>query len=468
VSQDLPAGWTLAPLTDLISVEGVFIDGDWVESKDQDPLGEVRLTQLADVGDASWLDRSDRYLTRDAAERLRCTYLEGGDVLVARMPHPLGRSCIFPGAERPCVTVVDVAIIRPGAGSVDPRWLMHTINSPAVRSAIDGMQSGTTRKRISRKNLGKIVLPIPPIAEQQRIVDELERRLSHVEAAANGLTSASKRLIAAKEAVLWSLVLPGLDRGGATDALPDLPNGWEWTVLGDVADIVGGVTKDTKREKDPSFVEVPYLRVANVQRGYLDLAEVSNIRVDPDKAKSLRLEPGDVLFNEGGDRDKLGRGWIWEGQVADCIHQNHVFRARLHEPRLEAKFVSWVGNTFGKTWFEAAGKQTTNLASVNKTALKAFPIPVPPPGIATEIVAEAERRLSLIEAAERGVDANRHKTTSLRRSLLAIAYSGQLVSQDPADEPADSLLEHIRASRVATMSTRTPRRQAVSTQMEPV
>jgi type I restriction enzyme S subunit len=89
------------------------------------------------------------------------------------------------------------------------------------------------------------------------------------------------------------------------------------------------------------------------------------------------LVSGDILFTEGGDRDKLGRGWIWHGEVSECIHQNHVFRARLYSALIEPKFVSWWGNSFGQTHFLREGKQTTNLASINLSKLSEFPIPIP-------------------------------------------------------------------------------------------
>ena len=154
---------------------------------------------------------------------------------------------------------------------------------------------------------------------------------------------------------------------------------WIWTTLGEIAVLKGGITKDSKRETDPDFVEYPYLRVANVQRGFLDLSEVTTIRADPHKATKLVLQPGDVLFNEGGDRDKLGRGWVWEGQIENCIHQNHVFRARLTDDRFDPYFISMHANTWGQHWFDTHGKQTTNLASISLTTLKSFPVPAPPP-----------------------------------------------------------------------------------------
>ena len=144
--------------------------------------------------------------------------------------------------------------------------------------------------------------------------------------------------------------------------LSSLPSGWCWTTLATIADIDGGITKDQKRQRTPTMREVPYLRVANVQRSYLDLQEIKTILAEEEEITSLRLRKGDVLFTEGGDRDKLGRGWVWNDEIEECIHQNHIFRARLCLPLVEPKFVSYHGNLFGQEWFTRTGKQTTNLA----------------------------------------------------------------------------------------------------------
>ncbi|MBU4234449.1 MAG: restriction endonuclease subunit S [Proteobacteria bacterium] len=174
LKHSIPSGWTEGTISELIGRDGIFNDGDWVESKDQDPNGDVRLIQLADIGDGNFRNKSNRYLTHDKAIELRCTFLQPGDVLVARMPDPLGRACIFPGDKKPCVTAVDVCIIRPKNHEINNNWLMYFINSPDFRNTIESLQSGTTRKRISRKNLAKLILPIPPIQEQRKIVEEVE------------------------------------------------------------------------------------------------------------------------------------------------------------------------------------------------------------------------------------------------------------------------------------------------------
>ena len=115
----LPPGWESTSIGEVVGA-GLFSDGDWVESKDQDPDGEVRLVQLADIGEGEFRDRSNRHLTAESARALGCTYLAPGDVLVARMPDPLGRACRLPQLLGPAITAVDVCILRPTAAGVDP------------------------------------------------------------------------------------------------------------------------------------------------------------------------------------------------------------------------------------------------------------------------------------------------------------------------------------------------------------
>jgi len=462
-AESLPDGWKVTTLEGLISDNGQFCDGDWVESKDQDPNGDVRLIQLADIGVAAYRDRSDRYLTSERASALSCTFLQRGDILVARMPDPLGRACLFPGDKKRAVTVVDVAVIRPNNPEVDCRWLMHRINSMEFRNAVASLQSGSTRLRISRRNLSRIAFPLPPLAVQLAEVDELEKQFSRLDEAVANLRRVKANLKRYKASVLKDAVEGRLvpteaelaRREGRTfetgeqllqrileerrakwsgkgkykepidpdtSDLPNLPEGWTWARLDSLAALKGGITVDSKRV-DPSAQPVPYLRVANVQRGYIDLAEVKHINASAADIAELRLEHGDVLFNEGGDRDKLGRGWIWEGQLSDCIHQNHVFRARMFLPEMAPKLVSWWGNTFGKDYFQRMGKQTTNLASINMGKLSGFPVPIPPAAEQRRMVEEIERLLSVVDRVAVEVDANLRRAEALRQSCLGSAFS---------------------------------------------
>jgi type I restriction enzyme S subunit len=189
------------PLAELCE-GGLFVDGDWVESKDQDPSGDVRLVQLADVGDGQFRDKSGRFLTRGKAVELGCTFLREGDLLVARMPDPLGRACLFPGDPKDCVTVVDVCILRPDRARVDRRWLMHAINAPQARQQVASLEAGSTRKRISRRNLATVVVPQIAMDHQTQIAAEIDRRLSIVREVEAEVDVNLRRAQALRQAVL--------------------------------------------------------------------------------------------------------------------------------------------------------------------------------------------------------------------------------------------------------------------------
>lgn len=166
-----PKNWPTTSVSEFLKEAEVFVDGDWVESKDQDPDGEVRLIQLADVGDGIYINKSARFLNKQTSMRLKCTPLKQGDVLIARMPYPLGRACIFPGDAKECVTVVDVCIIRPSSNGPEPIWLMCCINTQSFRNRIAGEATGTTRTRISRGNLSKLCIISPPHSLQKQFVE---------------------------------------------------------------------------------------------------------------------------------------------------------------------------------------------------------------------------------------------------------------------------------------------------------
>lgn len=213
-----------------------------------------------------------------------------------------------------------------------------------------------------------------------------------------------------------------------------LPEGWAWTALGDVTEIQGGLAKG-KRRKATSTRPVPYLRVANVQRGHLKLDDVQEIEATASEIEALRLQPGDVLFNEGGDRDKLGRGWIWEGQISECIHQNHVFRARPDSLVVEPKYVSHYGNSEGRIYFFGSGTQSVNLASISKSKLSALPLPLPPLAEQRRIVAKIEALTARSRRAREALEALPALLDRYRASVLAAAFRGDLTKDWRAENP---------------------------------
>ncbi len=178
VTWTIPNTWAFTTLESASYGDGLFSDGDWVESKDQDQSGDIRLIQLADIGEGIYKNKSKRFMNSQTAERLNCTYLKKSDILIARMPDPLARACVFPGDPKRCVTVVDACILRLNMRFFLPEFLVIAINSSFFRNLALLKATGTTRSRISRGNLASFPIPIPPLAEQRRIVAKVDQLMS--------------------------------------------------------------------------------------------------------------------------------------------------------------------------------------------------------------------------------------------------------------------------------------------------
>lgn len=156
-----------------------------------------------------------------------------------------------------------------------------------------------------------------------------------------------------------------------------LPEGWIRCPLSEIAEVRTGLAKGKTNLIDP--VELPYLRVANVQDGFINLNEVKTISVDRQNITRYALKTGDILMTEGGDFDKLGRGAVWNGSIDPCLHQNHVFAVRVNQELVNPIFLSaFAGSEYGRTYFLSCAKRSTNLASINSSQLKSFPVLLPP------------------------------------------------------------------------------------------
>ena len=142
------------------------------------------------------------------------------------------------------------------------------------------------------------------------------------------------------------------------------------------------------------------------------------------------MQPGDILFNEGGDRDKLGRGWVWGGQIEDCIHQNHVFRARLRFAGMQPRFFYWYGNTIGAGYFMDQGKQTVNLASLSMTKLRELPVPVPSNEEQAEIVRRVDDLLRVSDRLSARVDGAARRVDRSSPALLEQASRGSSLEDE--------------------------------------
>lgn len=206
--------------------------------------------------------------------------------------------------------------------------------------------------------------------------------------------------------------------------LGEIPAHWEVTRLKLVATVQSGLALG-KRYGNEDLTEYPYLRVANVQDGYLDLSDVKTVEVSDRDAIGCRLQAGDVLMNEGGDADKLGRGAIWTGEIDPCLHQNHVFAVR---PQcVSSEWLNlWTSGDGAKAFFESRAKQSTNLASISATNLKELPIPIPPTPEQLVIVEHVRRELEKVDQFESAT----HTTIDVRPTHTQTTKTQRQISLD--------------------------------------
>lgn len=502
---ELPKGWTTSFLNDLCSAVG-----GGTPSKSEPKYwagGTIPWVSPKDMKTRVVIDSED-HVTEAALDRL--SIVPPDSVLVVVRSGILSRTLPVAQTTIPVTVNQDMRAFVPHTGIAASflAWQLLAKEREILQAC---SKHGTTVASIEGPALASFPVAVAPIAEQSRIVGKLEELLSDLDAGVAELKAAQKKLTQYRQSLLKAAVegaltaewrqhnhptetgtqllerilterrarwearqLAKFEEQGKTPPkdwqkkypepvqpdtaeLQELPEGWVWASLDMLGEIASGVAKGSKRDSNVPVREVPYLRVANVQRGYLDLSEVKSILATERDIEDLTLKDGDVLFNEGGDRDKLGRGWVWRNQVAECIHQNHVFRMRPYCPEMLSELISHHGNTFGKLWFQNVGKQTTNLASINMTMLRAFPLPIAPASEQLEILAQIEVRLDSLDRQERATDLAMNQSAAQRQNILRAAFSGQLVPQDPDDEPAAVLLERIRAERATQRGTPTRR-----------
>lgn len=478
----LPEGWVWAPLGQL---------GNWTGGGTPSKANSAFWTN----GSVPWISPKDMkiqvigetedMITPDAVERSSTKPVPAGSVLMVMRSGILRHSFPVAVTDRIVTLNQDLRALTPDA-AVDASFLARFLSRASTMILGECSKDGTTVNSVDADALARFQIPLAPLAEQKRIVARVDALFAEIAEGEAALADARKGLDTFRRALLKAAVTGELTkdwrdanpveetghdllariraeraaRGQAksrgrraadappldTTALPALPEGWAWGMLGEVAEIVGGATVDKKRKPvDP--VTVPYLRVANVQRGHIDLSEVKSITVERSSAAKLALQSGDLLLNEGGDRDKIGRGWVWDGAIPDMIHQNHVFRARLCDRGLNAFFVSHHANEMGRRFFIDEGKQTTNLASISLSKISLLPIPVPPPAETAEILRRVSEALASAADTEAMLDAEAADAARLRQSILKAAFEGRLVPQDPADEPAGAMLARLGAAR---------------------
>jgi type I restriction enzyme S subunit len=327
--------------------------------------------------------QTKQFIFRKGSELTSGVFFNEGDLLLAKITPCLenGKQAIatgIPGGWGYATT--EVFPIRPNRVVID--FLAFYLRNPSVRQELASkMQGATGRQRVPREVLEKFPIPVPPIPEQQAIAEVLGR-VQRAKEATEKVIAACRQL---KQSLMRHLFTYGpvpIDQADKVE-LKELdygtvPKSWKTLPLSDCSHVQTGVAKG-RQLNTIDTITVPYLRVANVQDGFLDLREIKKITIRPNELLRFSLKSGDLLLTEGGDFDKLGRGFLWQGQLPVCVHQNHIFAVRARQDKLLPDFLAYLTQSpYGKSYFLTVAHRTTNLACINTTKLKALPVLLPP------------------------------------------------------------------------------------------
>lgn len=300
--------------------------------------------------------------------------------------------------------------------AADAKYLFYFLFSKRGQLIRDA--KGGAQPNISQQIVRELRVPLPPLAEQRRIVAELETQLTRLDASVTALKRVQANLKRYRASVLKAACEGRLRDVGGTAS-----QNWTATTLGKIAKVVGGLTKNPKRQKLEN--QLPYLRVANVYANALRLEEIEHIGIADSELAKLLLKSGDLLIVEGnGSKDQIGRVALWDGSIDPCVHQNHLIKARLSDAAIPKWVLFWLLSPQGRKLIEKVSSSTSGLHTLSVGKVAALSVLLPPLAEQHRIVAEVERRLSVIDGIEAAVAANLKRAERLRQSVLARAFAG--------------------------------------------
>lgn len=438
----IPDNWCWIQLNCIKKDKDSFFDGDWILSSDMDSDGDVRLLQLSDIGIGDFLDKSDKHISFSTYKKLNCTKLCAGDVMISRMAEPIARSCIVPEFSYTAITAVDVAIMRCNSAIIINRFLNYLCNTPWFTDLAFSRARGTTRVRITRANLGEMPLPLPPLSEQQRIVDRIESIFAKLDEAKEKAQAVVDGFELRKSAILHKAFTGELTAKWREEHSLTLDD-WETDNLGDRFEIMSGVQKTPART--PKDHPIPYLAVANVYRDSVDVSEIRYFEVADDELERLKLKNKDLLIVEGnGSGNEIGRCAMWRGELPVCIHQNHIIRMRKKDEKILEEYVLYYLNSdAGKKIMKIRAKTTAGLYNLSVGKIRTIPVPFAMLEEQIEIVRILDSLLAKENAAKEAAESVLEQIDTMKKAVLARAFRGELGTNDTAEESAVELLKSV-------------------------
>lgn len=319
--------------------------------------GDIPWVKTGDLK-SEYLYEVEDFITEEGLKNSSAKLYEPDTVLIAMYGATIGATSIL--KMDACINQACAAFKK--NDKVIPEYLYYFLKSQKVKFVKDGV--GGAQPNISAGYLKKVEMELPSLDEQRAIVEVLDKT-TNIMVMRNQEIASLDNLIKARFVEMFGDMYLN-------------SKGWPEAKLESMADVVSGITKGRKTKAE-DLTEVPYMAVSNVKDGYIDWTTVKTIEATQQEIEQYRLLADDVLMTEGGDPDKVGRGAIIKEPLENCIHQNHIFRVRLDESMILPEFFAeYLQHQRSKRYFLGCAKQTTGIASINMTQLRALPVLMPP------------------------------------------------------------------------------------------
>lgn len=386
---EIPEGWEIHRIKTHFSI----ISGSGFKPELQgQSTGDFPVCKASDISSSGhYLHTSANYISSDIVKSQHFSIIPKGSILFAKIGEAMRKNNRSLCSLDCCVDNNCQGLVPKNISSEFSYYLFTCID-------MTWFDNAGTIPCINNQKLYDCRIPFPSYDEQLLIANHLNIQCDKINEMLFHIRASIEEYKKLKQAVITQAVTKGVRgeremKDSGVEWIGEIPKEWRKTQLRHCATIKSGITLGKSYSKDTVLIERPYLRVANVQGGYVDLNDLATIEVTPDEDLKYRLHSGDVLMTEGGDRDKLGRGCVWHGEIEPCLHQNHVFAVQTNETILLPEFLEYLtASDVGRSYFDVTAIKTTNLACTSSSKVLAFTIPLPPIEEQTEIVGFIKKR----------------------------------------------------------------------------
>lgn len=435
---DLPQGWTNALIGELT----LPIDK---HDPRKSPKAVFEYIDIGGIdGDRMRIQSTKRYSGAEAPSRAR-QLVRSGDTVLSTVRINLTKTALIPERLDRATASTGFSVLRPSPALL-PKFLFHHVTSRPFIVALAKKQTGSSYPAVRDRDVRGMSIDVPPLREQRRIVAAIEEHFSRLDAAEAALRDAARRTEALPNSACMNLTA---DEGWPVHQLTDL-----------LSSLRNGVFVSRPSADPPGL---PILRISAVRPRTLNSKDVRYADPPPDKAERYRLNVGDVLFTRySGNPRYVGACAVVPPDASGLLHPDKLIRGVVDTAQVDPRWISaYLSVGAGRASIQSRLKTTAGQVGISGRQLKSVEVAVPSLSEQSRRCAEIDRFTELSNRFSEAIGSALQRSAATRRSILGAAFSGQLVPQDPTDEPASVALERIAAERAAEKPTR-KRRTAAS------